>query len=231
MGRRFGGTTDSITMSTTASLAGFNYTFGTIAAEINFQSVAAANSGVMVTNLGVANCADMYVAGTTNRLGWFDGTNFRESTIVVPLNETIFIAITKATGTATPRAHMWRPGTNAWSHIDTGGTSPNAAATTHLMMGDSTNTIPLSAEIFQIAAWQGVAMTDSQVERLMSVSLHNWARFEPGFYARFDQGRDAGDMSFTSGRNRVRQTSRSGTTRGTIKAPAGFGSLATTRRR
>lgn len=232
MGKRFAGTTDSVTFNGATFLNGFDFRFGTLACVINFQSIAVANTGIFITNLAVANAVDFYIAGITNRMGWYDGTNFRETTtLAVVTGETLVLVATKATGTATPRMHMYRPSTNVWTHENTNGTSPDGAAATQFMIGDNTGTIPANFELFQLAAWNKVIMTDSEVERVSKIPEMNWQRLESDLYIKFAPRNESGDVVRTFGRFPCRQSARAGTVRGTIVTPGALGFCPIERRR
>lgn len=231
MGINFNGSTDSLTIGS-AGLQGFDMRFGTIAVVLNLASVPASNSGIFITNLGSGGCIDFYIAGTGRFMGWYDGTTFRESTIAVPLNETVILAATKATGTATARMHMYQPSTNVWTHANTAGTNVNSAANTSVMIGDSTATIPLFCDMFQIAAWaRPTFQTDNSCERLSRTPNWDWLRHHPEFYWRFTNKRESLPVIRSVGRFRCYNTAKVGTSVGAIQAPGGFGSSPVNRRR
>lgn len=232
MPRRFNGGSDCIIFSTTADLAGFNLLFGTVACELNVSAVDPDNSIIFVTNQGTNPCCDFYISGVGSFLGWFDGVNFRESTIAVPLNENIFVAATKATGTVAARLHMYRYSNGTWAHQAAPGTSVNGGAVTHLMIGEGIAAgVPLSADMAQIGAWSAFAMTDSEVERLLQIPKHDWGRVNAEMWLRFDAGHDFGSPVYGIGRRKMRSTSATGAVRSTLRHPAGFGTLPSSRRR
>lgn len=229
MGRRFTtGSNERIIVGTAAALAGFDFRYGTIAVVVNIVSFV--DGAMFSVNKETGASVDFATGGGGADIYWYDGTNARLGPLPT-VGVTYVMAATKATGTALPRFHTWQPSTNVWTHTDANGTSPDSAAVTFMGIGSSDDAAaqnPLNAELFAVAAWNKVVMTDSQVERL---SRGRWAEQEPDFLAEFAHGRDVGDMTSSIGRYGVKQSARTGTTRGTAKPPPGFRFAINTRRR
>lgn len=232
MGRRFTAASNERVYVGAAGLGGLNFTFGTFAAVVNFASFTAAGT-ILATNDQTSPSFTCYFA-SGNGLKYYDGTT---DTLLIASGSfstavTYVIAVTKATGTATARSHLYVPSTNTWTHAAAAATTVNSATNTSLSIGtfaDNTARDPIDADIFAVALWQGVVMTDSECERL---ARGNWANSAPDFHEEWIQhGHELGDMTSTLGRRTVKQTTRTGTTRGTTRPPAGFRPAVQRRRR
>lgn len=238
MGRRFARASGNyIEIGTTAALAGFDYRFGTIAAVLNFASlpVIATSNDFFCTNHSVGACADFSVNnnGGTISFDYYDGTNGRNAfSGAFSTGVTYLLAVTKATGTATGRAHMYVFSTNTWTHAALSGTNVDAAANTTLTLGAADNTgstsFAFDGDLFAIGAWSGYAMSDQEVEQLVRP---DWGRFNPSLWEFWDSSRDSLDLSGGLGRHRPVQTARVGGLRGTAAPPPGWGSLPVRHRR
>lgn len=234
MGRRFTAASSERIQVGSAGLAGFNFLFGTFAAWVNITSYpTGGNYGAFATtNAGSGACFEAsIVAGTLKDL--FDGTNDR--TAAGPTaGATVLVGTTKASGTATARTHLYVPSTNTWTHGTYSGTSVNSATVTALTLGNEqdSNTAglgSLNAEVWQIAMWSALVMSDGEFERL--ARTRDWKRLGPDFFDSWSDGREQGDMANTLGRFNVRQTGRTGTTRGTATRPPGMGTYPPRHRR
>lgn len=217
MARRFTASTSDRIYIGAAGLAGLNFTFGTFACVIQFVTLPAFGT-ILATNEESGASFTIYAAGTTSRI--YDGTSERDGPTLTTGVQYLY-AFTKATGTATGRFHIYRFNTNTWTHQAASGTSVNSAANTSVAIGayaDATSD-NLDAELWAIALWQGVVMTDSETEEL---SRGRWLETSPTFFEQWTDGREVGDMPRTLGRQPARQTARTGTTRGVQPQPAGF---------
>lgn len=229
MGRHFvGGSAENIYV-TSGGLKGFSFLFGTFAAWVNLTSYSG-DQGIVVTNdVSGARFALYLSASLGNAFDYWDGSNDR-SAAGPAAGVTTLIGITKASGTQTARSHKWVPSTGTMTHAALNGTSVNSAATASLAIGAGSiiGIDAFTGDMWQVAMWNAVVMSDGEWERLARWS--DWSRFAPDFYHRDSDGREVGDMSRTMGRYKVTQTSRTGTSRGTLTPPPGFGSSARRRR-
>lgn len=237
MGRKFVLASGNYLEVGTAGLAGFDYRFGTIAAVLNFASLPGVSTSAdfFATNHSAGACVDFSLsnsAGTVS-LDLYDGTNTRQAfggAFSTGVN--YLLAVTKATGTATGRVHMYVFSTNTWTHAALSGTSVDSAANTALTLGaadaSGSTSFGLNGDMFAVAAWSGYAMSDQEVEQL---ARPDWGRSNPSMWDFWDTSRDGGDMMNTLGRYNVRQTARAGGLRGTVSPPAGWGSLPRRHRR
>lgn len=232
MGRRYTGTSSEYVHFATAGLAGLAYTYGTWALWCNIVAYPTGYGAFLCTNSAVGATFEMTdVPGSL--LDIFDGTTDRTATGPTA-GVTALIGTTKATGTQTARSHVWVPTTGVMTHAAYSGTNVDSGTLTALTLGNESATAtspngPINAEMFEVALWNKVVMTDSEWERL--ARWKDWSRFAPDFWHRDSDGREVGDISRTLGRFQAKQTARSGTSRGAAAAPPGFGSSAFRRRR
>lgn len=230
MGRRFTAASSERIQIGSAGLNGFNFNFGTFAvcgyliSHTTYGSYFAVNGGT----------SEISVTDTGGVLAWFDGISEARGITAVTLNESMVLVWTKATGAVLPVGHLYKFSTGVWVHesLNTGSPSvADAATTTAVTIGsyqDAGSTDPLDAEVWAIAAWPSLVMSDQQVERL---ARGGWASTEPTLHEEWVHGREVGDMGTTIGRIPVRQTARTGTTRGAQPPPPGFGFSISRRRR
>ena len=134
------------------------------------------------------------------------------------------IGMSKATGTATPRFHIYIWSTNAWTHANGNSAIGDATASTTLrVFNDSSSEIVPS----NLAAWgmvHGRVLTDSEFERLPS---GRWDLIPADVLIEFPSGRDFPVTGTTArhrdnGKYRQTTTTVSGTTRSAATDPPGF---------
>lgn len=236
MGRHFSGSlaNQSIAFGT-GGLGTFSFAFGTTAMWINRASTPTNWATPVATNLGSGACYDLELTSAGN-FDYWDGSNDRTTSTGYPGNGvTALIGTTKGTGTVAGRAHSWIPTTGVMSHSALSGTSVNGAAVTSLTYGADRTTSavgsgPYDGDIFELAMWSSLAMSDQEWERL--ARWKDWSRFAPDVWIRESDGRDGlNNVQRTMGRQRLRQTtSGTGTTRSTTTPPPGFGSSVFRRR-
>jgi hypothetical protein len=229
MGRRF--TTASaefIDFTGSTFLNGFDFRYGTMAICCWMQT----NSGFqayLATNYATGNCADWDTNAGVPALD--DGTIGRTATTAVGTGKHVVVVMTKTTGSTTARMHTYTFNTRTWLHQNTNGASNDSAVNTSLTIG-AVGTVAgndnLDAEVWAVAAWPKIVMSDSEVERL---ARGNWGQLEPGFHVQFSDGREFGDVGTTLGRFNARESTKSGTTRGVQKPPPGFRLSPVARRR
>lgn len=236
MGRRFTAASNERIYVGSAGLNGLDYRYGTMAALFYRVGDTGHSETLVSTNDANAQCADLNIVGAfagsgLDPIDLWDGTSDRTGTGNVNLAKNYLGAITKATGTATARSHLYDFGANTWTHAALSGTSVDGSAVTSLGLGgfaDANGSDQLDSEVWAIGLWNKVVFTDSEVERL---ARGNWLSLEPSFYEQWSDGREVGDMARTLGRYPARQTTRTGTTRGAQKPPPGFRMDARRRRR
>lgn len=217
MGRKFTAASSERIQVAAAGVGGLNFTWGTFAACLQlttataFQTIFSMNAGGAIEwEINASGVPDIFVGSPSTAI------------TAVPTGVPVVIAATKATGFVGTFFHLYRFDTNVWVHEGGSASLPDAAATTAVTIGsesDAASQQPLNAEVFALAVWPQQVLSDLEITRLSS---GEWARWNPGFLEQCDWGHDQGDMLHTMGRYRTKQTGRTGTTRGTLKAPGGF---------
>jgi hypothetical protein len=165
----------------TLSLGGMGFVFGpgTAAAIIRPTSVVSSNPTIL--SAGATNAVSwmLQLLTTTGTLAIrLDGGEVHSST-AVGMNVWTFVCATKATGTVTPRMHLYPYATGTWVHENASGTRANSSTPlTRAQIGCT----PAVAAFFQgdvavCGAWD-VEFTDSQVEAL-AFSLIPWFTHQP----------------------------------------------------
>jgi hypothetical protein len=231
VGRHFTSPNDIIVISTAAHLAGFNYTSGTGAVVAEHVSLPAGGEQWVSINTPTSTFeAAVNSFWDADSPTYWDGANGRTATsITIPTNEQILLAWDKFAGTAVARFHLYRFRTNTWVHANTNGTNVDSTTVSQMCLGgNADDTTSIDADVWAIGIWPDHAMEDGEVERL---AKGNWLNYNPAFYEQWSDGREVNDMTRTLGRYPVRQTSRSGTTRGVNVPPPGFRMDARRRRR
>lgn len=224
MSRHFTRASDEFIASTTAAgLAGFVFTWGTMAVAFQVASVSG-SAHTLCKVYGGTRAADMYVGNP--EINYFTGTTADTVSngfgLTVVANTPMIGVVAKAAGSATPRHSLYNFPTATWTHVNGDSVQDDSDSTswiTGAYQHDFASADQLDGEIWAIGVWPKIAMTDSEVERL---AAGDWLRYQPAFYEQASDGHEVGDMARTLGRHRVSQTSRTGTTRGAVKPPPGF---------
>lgn len=95
------------------------------------------------------------------------------SAAVATTGEWNMIAVSKATGTATPRFHSYRYSTDGLTQEDGGGTLGNSGTpATSVYLGSPSANFGFNGD-YAVAAYWNVVLTDAQVQ-LLSYDLANW---------------------------------------------------------
>lgn len=222
MGRRFtAASNDNIHVGTTAGLAGFDYRYGTVAVWCHVVTYPGGFAALLATNVGSGD--SFYWGFDGVNMGCWDGTATNTMSTGMPAADTTALfGTTKATGSVALRGHVYIPSTNTFAHNDFTGLTRDSAAVTSLTIGagSSGGGDASDVEMHEAAMWPGVVMSDSEWARL--ARTRDWGRLGPGFHCRFTDGKEAPvDMTSSLGRYRVKQTSRSGTSRGVKRHPSG----------
>ena len=216
MGRLFTSASSHRIQVGSAGLGGLDWRFGTMAVCCQFTTL---GGDVTILSINAAS-AEWYMAGQTPTM--FNGSDSAAPTTIVLTATPVLLAVTKATGTIAPRSHYYRFSTGVWLHEAMNTAIADAPANTALTIGsesDAASQLPLNGEIWALGMWPGYAMSDLEVERL---AAGDWGRRNPGFWDQWDTSRDNADMATTLGRYPVKQTARTGATRGTLAFPGGF---------
>lgn len=211
-------------------LGGFDWRWGTIAAVVHFPTLSGAETIVAFND---SNAADFYMNSSNSALRLYDGATGSDSLgPTISAGVTYVCGVSKATGTVTPRFHVYTATTGVWSHSDGASTVADSAQTTSIGIGsfaDASASDALNGELGAVAAWPSWSMSDQEFERL---ARGNWASRSPGLLVEFISAQDSvGDLPRALGRHRVAQTSRTGTTLGAAAKPAGWRPSVQSRRR
>ena len=140
------------------------------------------------------------------------GTGRSGTTTVTAADGWALIMVTKATGTATPRFHIYEYGTGAaMVHENGGGTAASAAPQTSSAIGYNrqTNANFWDGQIAVAGAW-AAAFTDAQCETL-PYNLEPWFQVQPNGLWILDQASTAMLVNDRTG-NGANQTAITGTT-------------------
>lgn len=216
MGRLFTAASSDRIQVGSAGLNGFNFLYGTFAVctyivgSATFDCYYASNGGTheLLTSSG--------------KMAWWDNVSEADGATNVATGAQMILVWAKNSGANLPRFHQYRFATGAWVHENGNHSEVDAATVTSVTLGaftDAAASDALDSEVFAMAAWNKVVFSDSEVERL---PRGNWLNLAPDFYEQWSDGREVGDMTRTLGRYPMRQTGRTGTTRGAQKPPPGF---------
>lgn len=229
MGRRFTAASNERIFCGSGGIAGLDYRYGTVAVVFNLVTATAAGTLVAVNGAASGAQCDIYcTSGPPVSVHYYDGTSDRTLATIVA-GTTYLIVVTKATGTATPRYHLYNYTDRSWTHANGSGTCVDSGATTALSFGCYANgsNDPLTGELFAAGLWSRLVMGDGECERL---ARGDWLRQGPDFYRQWRRSDINLDMRTTHGRYKVRQTARTGSTQGTVAEPVGFRFAVETRR-
>lgn len=223
---------------TTGGIA--NFPFGTVAAWVKRASATNGIQAFLAFEDAGTNSPYSFFFTATNTLSAYNqAAQVDSTTTVTSTTEWTFIAWNKATGTATPRCHFYKPSTNAWTHENASGTQANTAGTPiSIQIGGDNNGDYFDGDIAAVAVFRQRVLTDSEIERLPRGQWDLWVA-EHDFLWEARSGRDVPVATTQSrhpdqSRSRTRQTasaSTSGTTRAATADPPGFRFSRLTRRR
>ena len=176
------------------------------------------------TTAGAQNVTALEISGGNNRLNYNvdSGSGGVESPITVTVSDGwVVVAVTKATGTATPRFHKVVPGGSA-EHEDAFGTAVNAARTPACWsIGEWEGTDDFNGRIAVVAAWNSV-LTNGQIEALAG-SEQAWIDADPDTLLLLDQASTATPVVDLTGGG-ADETALTGTSVIDGDDPPGFGS-------
>lgn len=133
------------------------------------------------------------------------------------------VAVTKASGTATPRFHKYRYSDATWTHSDGSAAIGNGAATTTLTIEvgswfNGVDTAPIRLAVAGV--WNSV-LSDATIETL-ELALQAWVDANPGAFWCFDQASTATPVDDLSSTGTADQTAITGTSVVTGDDPPGF---------
>ncbi len=221
MPRTFNGTSDLINLS----LGALNFLAGDLTVAAIVKRSANGNADTILQS-GVATSGTnrwQFQIANTDVFRLILGANTSPSiTTVTSSDGWVFIAGAHATGTTTPRYHIFKYSTRTWTHEDAAGTIVNGGtpATSAVL---AANPIPgawFHGDIEMVGAWNAT-FSDQQIEA-MAFGIGGWLQKQPKGLWRLDQaatGTNVIDMSGTH----ADQSGINGTTIGTASSPFNCG--------
>lgn len=241
MARHFDGAANDW-MAWDPATGGFStFTDGTVVAVIRRASNGAA--GIMELDDGSGDSPFTFfldAAGGLDTIGIYaQGSSDVESAATVKVADGwCLVAVTKASGTATPRFHIFKWSANTWTHQNGGGTNIVTHAWSKIRIGRSQSGDQFDGDLAALMIINGRVMTDSEIERLPAGAWDRWVGAHD-FLCEFKSGRDAPVATTQSrhpdqSRSRDRQTASvttTGTSRAAVADPPGFRYSRLTRRR
>lgn len=211
-----------------------SWAFGTLAVAWN---VSLGNNTYRVPISAGTASADEWVFGLqdANHPFWYNGSDITLNSVTVGVSDGWFIlAMTKATGTTTPRFHHYRWSTNTWTHGNGSGTNANPSASTSFRIGTDINDESAGGALAAAMLLNGEVMTDGECERLHEGLWDRWCDDKDALFE-FRSGRDRGPGTAVKvreyGRLRLAWSNTTGTTRAAVADPPGFRFSRCTRRR
>lgn len=153
---------------------------------------------------------------------WNYSTDTGNRDVVTPPDDIwTLVAVTKATGSATPRGHLYNYNTSTWSHANAAGAMTDSTVTPgasgFIQVGGLFNF--LNASIAVIGVWAAV-LSDGDIEGL-DLALSAWVAQNPNTLWAFNQASTSDPVLDLMG-NGADQSSITGTTVITGDDPPGF---------
>ncbi len=166
--RNFDGVDDYIT--TALGSLGFAFGPGTMAAIFRKADDSGSETLLYVgsaTTLG--NRYSLFFAGATTPTIRCGSGTVNSPLLVEAADDWVFVAVTKATGTVTPRWHRYVFGTSTWTHQDAGSTLVNSGTPANsARIGATTGPNTFFHGDMGIAGVASVVLTDLEIEELVT---------------------------------------------------------------
>jgi hypothetical protein len=134
--------------------------------------------------------------GDSNQVGLQGGGGGQLVAISFPTTDDwVLVAVTKATGTSTPRGHKYLYSGATWTHTDSGGTVANQASiaggTVRIgASGAGSYNTAMTGDVAVVGVWVGTALSDLNIETL-ELDLQSWANLNPTGLWRLDEASTA----------------------------------------
>lgn len=184
MARTFNGTSDKI--ATTVSTP-MNAGFGTFVAILRPTTIAATISWARFCSSAFANLLGAFI-DATGKVGYSNAAAAPVGATSLVVNNWYCIAVGKATGTTTPRVHIYRYSTNAFVHENTGSSIADATAPTtagFLNVGSRVSDQFFPGDIAVCGFWNR-NLSDAEFE-LLPFTLDGWFALVPSILLVLDQ--------------------------------------------
>lgn len=168
---------------------------------------------------GAAASLSLYIKQTTDKLTYWNQTTDIQATTLTLLvaDGWCLVAVTKASGTTTPRFHKYVFSSNTWTHDNGTGTiaDPGTPAT-NAFLGANGSVDYWDGDIEIIGSWN-TAMSDAQIETL-AFNLSSWFQVTPkGIWPFYQQAIGQKVLDITGGG--ANESAITGTTVGTSSVP------------
>lgn len=185
MPRLFDGTDDVLKVAVSTPM---NVGFGTFAAILRCSSFAATRAWMRMHTSGGTNGLGVFF-NTSAQVGYSNAAAAPAGTTALSVDTWYLVACGKATGSNTPRVHIYNYGTNAWTHENTGAaiTDATAVGTTGSLAIGARNADQFMPGDIAIAGFWASNLTDGEVERL-PIRLPDWYALAPTGLWLLDQG-------------------------------------------
>lgn len=211
------------------------FPWGTLAAVIRVAGVGITQSIINIDFPASADDTMQYGVNPSNAVSlWLFTAGVSQSGGTVAVADGwMVVAMTKASGNVTPRAHIFKWSAQSWAHTNAGGAMNNDAsvAQTQIFLGNDHVNESWNGDIAAVMCLPSRVLTDSEIERLPAGQWDRWLMQGDLLYE-FKSGRDdPGGVVRDQARSRSRQTARAGTSRTAVADPPGFRFSRLTRRR
>jgi hypothetical protein len=202
------------------TLNGFNWAWGSnggvfymVTADVSRDYIAL-DSGGNQFNFGVLD---------SNLAFYYDNSGVQGGSTSFVASAWYFLGISKATGSVTARAHIYKWNTRTWVHENLAGASQDGDATS-VIIGNQLGNESMRGHMAAAFALPSRVMTDSEFERL---PRGNWDLLIPDAERwEYKSGRDyptvTASLPRSCGKYHMRATSVTGTARSAIVDPPGF---------
>lgn len=163
----------------TLAIGALNAAFGpaTVAVIAKTASDGAVKYAVNLGTANVSNVALGLTAGDVIAISIANAVKSGTATLKTA-DGWALLAASKATGTATPRLHLYKYGANSWTHEAAGATAANVTPTTAAHFGARIGSTSFWNGDIAVAGVWGVVLADQDVESL-AYSLPPWLANSP----------------------------------------------------
>lgn len=198
------------------AMGGMNFVFGpaTLAAIVRINTLSGSN--VAIFGVGTVTVGWNLVIRTSGLFRFMTDGVTVDSTTGLVINNWYLLAVSKATGTVTPRFHIYNYTTGAWVHETTSSIGNGTVPVSAPRIGSQNGAITFDGSIAVVGAWN-VVLADTQIESLVG-SLSPWFQVQPKGLWVLDQGAVTMLVPDLSGGG-ANETSKTGTTVSPVSVP------------
>ena len=201
---------ERIEVTGAANLAGFTWTFGTVACIFKLNNTTGTQSPMSLLYSGGINFQWYYDGGTMTYWRSGSGSDFSYSPGTA---NTHLGVISKGTGVVAPLFAFLNMNTGVWSSGAGSGTVDDQGTMTNVVIGadDTAGNSRFRGEIWEMAWWSSYAMTLPEIKRMAG---GNFGRFAPTAWAPWPAGRDSQALPLMHGQRPMRPSTHVGATVG-----------------